>query len=593
MDRAVAEVQRWLDRGSGAVWVRRENAGRHGLVGTWTLDLQHDELPVRSVRIVVSKNFPAIPCELYVDPQYFLKLPHIEVDGHVCLGHEPLPSDYDDPISAVTRALQTLKDKLLIPARDPAWVAQQFNAERDSYWTQMCLSRRLKSSHHPVAARTYIDIGELDRWSTTALVSYVQNEKVRRFTRQIAVLGDVDPHVVATRHGWACGTVVRGDALFVRLPANAQWVPSDWPMTFASLDAAVAHATGGGVSLSGWLKETGWSETPVLASKKQKRRRALRNSPSGQRPRLVVLVQDAAAFGYQIFAPLMPGLTAPHVEPLSATRIDPDWALARDHQLEVLRARRAKRVLLLGCGSLGSPLVKALARAGVGQLDVLDAQIMEAENTARHELGIDDIEQAKAPALAERMRKEVPGLAIRGFAGKVELWCATHCRPGDYDLVIECTGESSVRTYLSHMRTGLFGACPLVHTWTEPLCSAGHVILTQPSVPWPPDDPADTLVNASDLSAEDTRVHVPACAGGFHPYGAADIELVAAFAAERIIGVLDDLHQPSTVWSWVRATGFFEQLHVAVTPRAIVPVSPSKWDSSMLTRELAAVLGDI
>jgi hypothetical protein len=144
---------------------------------------------------------------------------------------------------------------------------------------------------------------------------------------------------------------------------------------------------------------------------------------------------------------------------------------------------------------------------------------------------------------------------------------------------------------MSHARAGLFGECPVIHAWTEPLCSAAHVVLSQPAVPWPDTDPADERVNASDLSANDTRIKVAACAGGFHPYGAADIELVAAFAAERVIAVLDDMSQTSTVWSWVRSSAYFDALPVAVNKRPIVPSSSSKFDSASTTRELAAVLG--
>jgi proteasome lid subunit RPN8/RPN11 len=96
------------------------------------------------------------------------------------------------------------------------------------------------------------------------------------------------------------------------------------------------------------------------------------------------------------------------------------------------------------------------------------------------------------------------------------------------------------------------------------LCSAGHVVLTQPEVPWPEDDPADAFVNASDLAAGDTRVALPACSAGFHPYGVADIELIAAFATERVIAVLDDPRQASAVWSWVRSSAFLDALPVDV-----------------------------
>lgn len=591
---ALAQVQQWLDHGPGSRWAQRDARVAHGVAGAWRVDLQDDSLPVKAVRIVLPGNFPASPCELFVDRSYFLKVPHVEADGHVCLGHASIPSDYEDPIGAILHALKIFKDELLVPAQDAGWVEQQFQAERSSYWAQMCLRRKFESTRRPAPAQTYVDLDGLDGWSRGALAGYLKKGiPSRRYTRQIAVLGEVDPHAIATRHGWAMGTMVRGNALFVRLPKNTPWTPGTWPTTFSSLDALIAGITGGDISLSAWLKDMGWNDVVAPApppSPKKHQRRNPERVPLGQRPLLVVLADEGATYGFQVFAPLLPGVTAPNIEPIQVTRVDPDWALARDHRLDIIRLRRAKRVLLLGCGSLGSPLVKALARAGVGQLDLLDAQTMEAENTSRHELGLDDIGLEKAPTLARRITKETPGVRVRGFTGKVEVWCTKNCQPGDYDLVIECTGESSVRSYLSKERARLFGRCPLIHAWTEPLCSAAHVVLTQADEPWPMDDPADTLVNASDLSAAETRVVVPACAGGFHPYGAADIELVAAFAAERVIGVIDNLPNASMVWSWVRAMGFFDQLPVTVTPRAIVPVSESKWDSATVTRTLTKVL---
>jgi hypothetical protein len=296
-------------------------------------------------------------------------------------------------------------------------------------------------------------------------------------------------------------------------------------------------------------------------------------------------------FGYQVFGPSVSLLSRPSIEPVYITRVDPDWALARDHRLEVLHARREKRVLLIGCGSLGSPLAKALARAGVGHFDIVDSQLMETENTSRHELGMREVGQGKAPGLARKLIQDVPALKARGFVADAASWTTKNCRPGNYDLIVECTAESSVRTFMSHARTGLFGDCPVIHAWSEPLCSAAHVVLSQPSVPWPGDDPADTLVNASDLSAGDTRIQPPACAGGFHPYGAADIDLVAAFAAERVIAVLDDLQHPSTVWSWARSSAFFAALPMSVSTRSIVPISDSTFDTATTTRELARVLG--
>ena len=588
---AAFAVQEWLDRGSGACSAERDTKVRLENGCAWNIDLRDDGLDIKAVRLVLPPDFPASPCELYVSHDNFLELPHIEADGHVCLGLTPIPEDYDNPVAAVVRALSALKDKLLVPAADAAWVAEQFNEERVSYWAQWCISRRKAADHRPVTSRTYVDVGELGTWASGGIAGYVPgSSKHRIFSLQVAAV--TDPHALAVRHRWAEGSLVRGSALFVRLSSSEAWTPKAWPTTFESLDALIGKATDHEVSLASWINTTGWADD--LVSKKRKKkvsRKKLKDAPPGQRPMLVVLVHGSAMFGYQLYGSAMPALKPPTIEPIHITRVDADWALARDHNLDVLHARREKRVLLLGAGSLGSPLAWSLARAGVGQLDIVDAQVMGTENTSRHQLGLSDAGYGKAERIAKQVMQDVPGIVVRGFSAEASMWTIKNCKPGLYDLVIECTAESSVRTFLSHMRVGLFGGCPVIHAWTEPLCSAAHVVLSQPAVPWPDDDPADELVNASDLSASDTRIKVAACAGGFHPYGAADIELVAAFAAERVTAVLDDMTHASTVWSWARSSAFFGSLPVSAKIRPIVPSSSSQSDSAMTTRELATVLG--
>ena len=583
-------VQEWLDCGAGAASAKRDTRVRIENGCAWDIDFQDDALPIKAVRLVLPPDFPASPCELYVSRDYFLKLPHIEADGHVCLGLTPIPEDYDDPVAAVVRAFASLKNRLLLPAADAAWVSEQFHDERASYWAQWCLCRRKAADHRPVPIRTYVDVGELGAWAKGGVAGYVPgSSKHRLFSLQVAAA--TDPHELAARHRWADGTLVRGSALFVRLPDSAIWTPSTWPKTFEALDALVARATDHEVSLAHWVNTTGWADDLAPTKlKKRARRKQPKDAPPGQRPMLVAIVHGSVMFGYQLYGSAMPKLQPPAVEPVHITRVDADWSLARDHNLDVLRARRKKRVLLVGVGSLGSPLARALTRAGVGHLDIVDAQLMGTENTSRHELGLADVGHGKAHRLAEQLMMDVPGIVACGFLADASTWAMKNCKPGVFDLIIECTAESSVRTFMSHMRTVLFGDSPVIHVWTEPLCSAAHVVLSQPAVPWPDTDPADELVNASDLSASDTRIKVEACASGFHPYGAADIELVAAFATERVIAVLDNMSHDSTVWSWVRSSAFFDSLPVVVSTRPIVFSSCSKSDSATTTRELAALL---
>lgn len=575
---ALELVEQWLDHGEGCAWAVRERDQRADQGAAWNIDLQDPSAPVAALRLVLPPDFPASACQFFVDKRHFLQVPHVELDGKVCLGVVAAPSDFSDPVGAVVRALHKLRTEFLAPSLDPAWVQEQFQAERDSYWAQMCAGQTRTGRRRASLGTVFIDTGEFSTWATGATAGFqAEGGKAGHFRCVVVTASSADPERTAQRHGWGGGTMVRGDALFVRLAADARWTPSIWPKDLQQLDALVSAATDDNCSLTQW----------VGVEANRDARAVRRIADPGHRPRIVALALGSSVFGYRILNG-SPG--APQIEPLVLTRVDPDWALARDQELDVLHARRRARVLFLGCGSLGSPLARVLVRAGIGHLDMVDLQTMDSENTSRHHLGLSKIDKGKAEALAREFRADVPGLQTEGFLAEAKSWLMRHSKPGNYDLIVDCTADSGVRTFMSTMRTSLFGQAPVIHAWTEPLCSAGHVVLSQPEVPWPASDPADDLVNASDLSADATQVRMPACAGGFHPYGAADIELVAAFAAQRVLSIIDHPKQESTVWSWVRSSGYFDTLPMAVSTRSIVPLSTHPSDSATITRRLVEVL---
>jgi hypothetical protein len=284
----------------------------------------------------------------------------------------------------------------------------------------------------------------------------------------------------------------------------------------------------------------------------------------------------------------VPRLTLPGIAPVVMDRVDADWALSRDYKLNLLTARRQKRVLVLGCGSLGAPVAELLARGGVGELHLLDKEGFEAENCSRHVLGAADIGVPKANALAKRLRMLIPGLMVKSYFALAADWLRHVCKPGTYDFVVDCTGESSIRVMLSHFRELAIGSCPIVHAWVEPFCAATHVVHLAEADTWPSDDPGAKIAAAQ--WPQDARVNLPACGAGFHPYGAADVWQSAGFTAERVLAVLDGKVQQSIVWSSIRSKAYFESLGVEVVPGPLVPASQFTFDSTQITRALADLL---
>jgi molybdopterin/thiamine biosynthesis adenylyltransferase len=72
-----------------------------------------------------------------------------------------------------------------------------------------------------------------------------------------------------------------------------------------------------------------------------------------------------------------------------------------------------RHVLLVGAGALGSQIAAMLARAGVGALDIIDPDMLEAGNVVRHELTLREAGFPKAEALGAHVAALNPHLKTR------------------------------------------------------------------------------------------------------------------------------------------------------------------------------------
>src|SRR3954470_911138 len=83
----------------------------------------------------------------------------------------------------------------------------------------------------------------------------------------------------------------------------------------------------------------------------------------------------------------------------------------------------AARVLLIGCGALGTTIAEQLVRAGIGFLRIVDRDIVELTNLQRQVLFDEkDVQQGspKAVAAAERLRKVNSDVTIEPIVSDVD-----------------------------------------------------------------------------------------------------------------------------------------------------------------------------
>lgn len=106
---------------------------------------------------------------------------------------------------------------------------------------------------------------------------------------------------------------------------------------------------------------------------------------------------------------------------------------------------KAARVLVVGCGGLGCPVLQYLAAAGVGTLGLLDHDVVDETNLQRQVLyRTTDVGRPKAEAAAEHLRAQNPYIEARPLRLRLTADNALAVL-ADYDVVVDCTDNFATR----------------------------------------------------------------------------------------------------------------------------------------------------
>lgn len=119
----------------------------------------------------------------------------------------------------------------------------------------------------------------------------------------------------------------------------------------------------------------------------------------------------------------------------------PEIVVRRDRDSDVSWFR-GKRILLLGCGALGSWIGEILARAGTAAIDPLDKGLVKPGLLARQNYRLQDIGSNKAKALSVRL-KSIARVTCEAIPREAHAYLADNpSRINQYDVVIDCTASS-------------------------------------------------------------------------------------------------------------------------------------------------------
>jgi molybdopterin/thiamine biosynthesis adenylyltransferase len=157
-----------------------------------------------------------------------------------------------------------------------------------------------------------------------------------------------------------------------------------------------------------------------------------------------------------------------------------------------LRPLESKRVAVLGVGALGSQVADLLAKAGVGTIFVIDADIFTPGNRVRHQLDLSELGRAKVHGVGGRLLRvdpwckvEIQGAAFGQAAPATELVAQTQEvddklveELGGCDLLVNATAHSVTSSYISSVAAEI--DTPVVHAWVGAGAWGGRILRQVP-----------------------------------------------------------------------------------------------------------------
>lgn len=496
---------------------RGRTTGRH----SWLFKVRADTLA-----IVSDKAFPYSRPNVYIlDYDATRDLPHVEVDGRLCLTKSETSSD---PAETARQALAEALE--LLESHESGTEDDDLKEDFSNYWNQ----RQIGGG--PILSLSYQDGAKLGAHviatgdeifafsSRRSLIQWWENRN-----------GCAPRHVNSTR--------------FVELKSFPR--PSTFPASSADLpDFLQKFTEDGNAALGAALSSVPNSALFVLVGR----------TPSGGNQFGSIRLVRERSTRKRGFRPKS------NFRPRNGKRIDLLELLAH-YKLQRLRTDRldsaasrasinidnltSKKVIVVGGGALGSGVARMMAKAGVGDLELIDTELLGWENIRRHELGATGVRSSKSRALADSIRRDFPEIRsvkphLQSFQ---ELALANPNILKGADLAIVCTGSLHADRCVDDVARS-YGPprVPVVYGWMEAWGAAAHGVLLAKD--------GSLLLDGFEEGAFRWPASVSGrnppreCGNATTPFGATEVAAAQAMISDLCLEVLTDPMFGDTWRTW-------------------------------------------
>ena len=500
----------------------------------------------RELRVLVDDGFPyTAPRIALADAPDLLDWPHLEKDGFLCI----LPTDaaisVENPVAVVEHLLSEACQ--LVEECISGNNKVDFQKEFLSYW-YLAVDRdspNVISLTEPLGPNRKIQV-----WRGNSLLVVGEDRKtLDRWLLRRRVKS-------RQRSGYR---LYDGVVIWLQEPL----LPHDFPSNASDVWKLARENSHGGAVVLENLVESGTTEINILLGATTSNG-ACFGAVTVRPPKVT---NRSKSNKNRLEAGFRPGHTPKHLLThrfLSSTakvtknvakRADHRWIHGRD-QDSTQEFLRERRIAVLGCGSLGGPISRLLAQAGIGNMLLVDPSIMDWPNIGRHVLGASSVGSSKSKELAREIAclyphlGDVSGRQVR-FGPEEDTIIE---QMASYDLIVSTTGDWAADSFLNDLQRERTQYPSVIYGWVEANAAAAHAVHI-------PQGDACLRCGVNDKGRPQLYVvdwpdgretqQEPACGATFTPYGPVELCWAHALIAETVIDALTNDGLAAVQRTWI------------------------------------------
>lgn len=248
--------------------------------------------------------------------------------------------------------------------------------------------------------------------------------------------------------------------------------------------------------------------------------------------------------------------SANQIVPIYIDRIDKQYLMTRSNEIKNLLS--GKKVLLIGCGSVGGYIANELVKAGIEKMMLVDADFLYEINIFRHLLGLEYVGQYKCVAVQHYLEKNIPNLQLTSLTEEIE----EAIQEGEvefekYDVIISATGNHNINRWINKYIYERKIGVPVIYAWNEALGIGNHVAYFQYGNAgcyeclFKRDEDNEELYDRTSYCehGQDVVQKVAGCGSAFIPYGSTVSIKTAAMCVDTVKKIFEGRYSDNTIIS--------------------------------------------